>query len=459
MSVITGRESRVAGPEIPVRSPWKVPDLCREFVENFLVRARTVAGRDRTGLDVPRPDWDSFRGAGDTAPTLEEATGSVVTAAFVAARQIAGGADRLFGGVDSAIQRHPVPAGRDVSIDQCSKEVSFDDPFGGPIGIVDPVEISLFSPSAEAVPDLEDAVVTRGPQTLATPSAGYTAFTWLLNLGAVLLLFVAWQLWGTSISQHHAQAQLHQAFEASLRHSTSKPGASSGPLLIPANQVVTPPAEGTPIAHLQIPAIGLDEYVVSGTAEGDLAKGPGHYIGTAAPGQAGNVAIAGHRTTNGAPFNQLGKLAIGNQIYLTTLTGERLTYLVSQAPNAVSPSDVAVLNDFGDNRVTLTTCNPEYSSSQRLVVVGELQQPNPPKASKAATVDYHIVNPATTSWDWSSLPLVILELGILLLLGLGNRWITAWFGRSGRWIILVPVWAGGLYLLFGTLTSFLPASI
>jgi sortase A len=230
-------------------------------------------------------------------------------------------------------------------------------------------------------------------------------------------------------------------------------------VLIPANQVVTPPAEGSLVAHLQIPAIGLDEYVVSGTAEGDLAKGPGHYIGTAAPGQAGNVAIAGHRTTNGAPFNQIGKLAAGNQIYLTTVSGERLTYVVSQPPDAVSPGDVAVLNDFGDDRVTLTTCNPEYSSSQRLVVVGELKQPNPPKASKAKTVRYHIVDPATTSWDWSSLPVVVLELGVLLLLGLSNRRFTAWFGRSGRWMILAPIWAGSLYLLFNTLTSFLPTSI
>ena len=65
------------------------------------------------------------------------------------------------------------------------------------------------------------------------------------------------------------------------------------------------------MAHLQVPKIGLDEFVVSGTNEADLAKGPGHYLGTAMPGQAGNVAIAGHRTTHGAPFNRLAELAIG----------------------------------------------------------------------------------------------------------------------------------------------------
>ncbi len=448
MSVITGRESPVAGREISVHHRWKVPELCREFVETLMARARTVAGGDGSGFDIPGPDWQSLLGAGDASHSLEEATGSVVTGGFVAARCIAGGTTHLFGGCDT-VQRLPIFTSGDVSIEHL---------FVAPSGVVDPVEVGVFSPSVETLPGWDAERKAQGQQAFA-PSAGYTAFTWLLNLGAILLLFVAWQLWGTAISQHHAQAQLHNAFEASLHHSTAAPVAASGLSLIPANQVVTPPAEGSPIAHLQIPAIGLDEYVVSGTAEGDLAKGPGHYIGTAAPGQAGNVAIAGHRTTNGAPFNQLGKLAIGNQIYLTTLTGERLTYVVSQAPVAVSPRDVAVLNDFGDNRVTLTTCNPEYSSSQRLVVVGELKQPNPPKASKAKTVEYHIVNPATTSWNWSSLPIVVLELGILLLLGLGNRWITAWFGRSGRWIVLVPLWAAGLFLIFNTLTNFLPASI
>ena len=82
------------------------------------------------------------------------------------------------------------------------------------------------------------------------------------------------------------------------------------------------------MAELQIPKISLQQFVVSGTNEDDLAKGPGHYLGTAMPGQAGNVAIAGHRTTHGAPFNRLAELAIGDPIYLTAANGERLTYIV-----------------------------------------------------------------------------------------------------------------------------------
>jgi hypothetical protein len=124
----------------------------------------------------------------------------------------------------------------------------------------------------------------------------------------------------------------------------------------------------------------------------------------------------------------------------------------------VSPSDVAVLNDFGDNRVTLTTCNPEYSATQRLIVVGELRQKSH-SAVKTQTVAYHVVNPDTASWNWALLPIVLLEVGLLSLLGVGNRRFRGWYGGSGRWLILLPVWAAGLYLLFQSLTSLLPPSI
>ena len=292
-----------------------------------------------------------------------------------------------------------------------------------------------------------------------THSGWATVFTWIRNLGAIMLLFVVWQLWGTAISQHHAQSQLQAAFEASLRaHHPPKPTAS-GPSLLPASAVVPPPPDGSVVAHLQIPAIGVDQYVVAGTTSTDLAKGPGHYLGSALPGQAGNVAIAGHRTTHGAPFNGLGHLVRGDRIILTTLSGQHLQYVVSGAPQTVSPNDVAVLNYFADNRITLTTCTPEYSAAQRLIVVGELKQPVNTPEPPAQHISYHIVNPATSSWNWSLLPAVGLEVCLLALLGLSYRRFDVWFGTSGKWFILVPLWAAGLYLLFDSLTKFLPETI
>jgi len=216
------------------------------------------------------------------------------------------------------------------------------------------------------------------------------------------------------------------------------------------------------MAQLQIPKINLSEYVVSGTAANDLAKGPGHYLGTAMPGQAGNVAIAGHRTTHGAPFNRLAEMAVGDPIYLTTLTGQRLTYIVSAPPVAVSPSDTTVLNNFGDDRLTLTTCNPEYSAAQRLIVVAAYQAPGAPKPtpiSKGTGTPYKLSPTPTSGWDIQLLPLVALEFFGLVFLGLAYRRLSRIYGRETRWLILVPVWIALLYALFETLTNFLPAAV
>jgi sortase A len=295
--------------------------------------------------------------------------------------------------------------------------------------------------------------------TTPADSSWFHVFTWARNLGVILLLFVVWQLWGTSISQHHAQSQLKTEFDAlqAAHHATRS--HSSKASLIPAATRVPTPGDGKVVAEIQIPAIGVDQYVVEGTTESDLSKGPGHYIGTAMPGQAGNVAIAGHRTTNGAPFNGLGRLVRGDRIILTTTFGQNLTYVVAGTPQAVSPSDVAVLNYFGDNRITLTTCNPEFSSTQRLVAVGMLDQPLASPAVVSQHLAYHVVNPATASWNWLLLPAVGVEVCLLLLLALSWRQFGIWFEPIGKWVILVPLWAAGLYLLFTTLTGFLPAAL
>jgi LPXTG-site transpeptidase (sortase) family protein len=216
------------------------------------------------------------------------------------------------------------------------------------------------------------------------------------------------------------------------------------------------------MAHLQIPKIGLDEFVVSGTNEADLSKGPGHYLGTAMPGQAGNVAIAGHRTTHGAPFNRLAELAVGDPIELTTSGGKQLTYIVSAVPVAVSPKDVTVLNNFGDNRLTLTTCNPEYSAVQRLIVVAAYLPPGakqPAPMGRGSGTPYALAPAATVGWNTSLLPWVLLEVAVLVGLGLAFRRLSNAYGKGGRWLILGPIWVALLLALFETLVNFLPAAV
>jgi sortase A len=138
------------------------------------------------------------------------------------------------------------------------------------------------------------------------------------------------------------------------------------------------------VAIIRIPEIGAEHAVVEGVSLADLRKGPGHYPETPLPGEAGNAAIAGHRTTYGAPFNRLDELAPGDKIEVITARGA-FTYQV-QGTTVVKPSQVEVLAPTPDARLTLTTCHPKFSAKQRLVVVATLApgQPPPPPPSPSA---------------------------------------------------------------------------
>lgn len=126
------------------------------------------------------------------------------------------------------------------------------------------------------------------------------------------------------------------------------------------------------VGKIEIDSIGLSAYVVEGTGRSDLAKGPGHYEETPMPGEDGNSCIAGHRTTHGQPFNGLGELREGDEI--RTYTAEKTSLYRVRKVTSVDPSDVSVVDGTEDARLTLTTCHPEGSARERLVVVAELVQ-------------------------------------------------------------------------------------
>ncbi len=253
----------------------------------------------------------------------------------------------------------------------------------------------------------------------------------LITLGCLTLAFAGFQLWGTGIAEDRAQASLEDDFIARQTAFTEfaaangvaigdigaqdidavdidtvdidtvdienvDPSGSSLPAEstleqaapVPAASVPKDllPARGDALGVIRIPKIGVDKVVVAGTTRSDLRKGPGHYGTTPLPGQAGNAAIAGHRTTYGAPFGDLDALEPGDRIIVETFQGlfnyEVLTQDTPEGPNGyaiISPYDVQVLNDYGDNRLTLTACHPKYSARQRIVVQAKLV--NPPAAT------------------------------------------------------------------------------
>ena len=278
----------------------------------------------------------------------------------------------------------------------------------------------------------------------------------LITAGVLLLLFVAYQLWGTGIRQAQRQHTLKNGFEAELSAAGIAPIADDGgpaptvsaPATVNASTVTAttvtaattitdttaqtpsldsvPPAgptttaapvittttlpqiragrsamkaprPGRTVGLLVIPRIRVRQVFVEGTAKADLETGPGRYSRSAYPGQPGNAAIAGHRTTFGHPFFNMDLLRVGDPIFLQTRQGNfRYDVIDACRPTCsgngwfvVSPKDSSVLAATpGENVLTLTTCHPKYQAKQRLIVRARLVGP-------AAAADFFIPEPTT----------------------------------------------------------------
>jgi sortase A len=130
--------------------------------------------------------------------------------------------------------------------------------------------------------------------------------------------------------------------------------------------------DGDPLGRILMPSIGVSEVFVEGTGTGDLRRGPGHYPATPLPGQRGTVAIAGHRTTYGAPFHDVDDLRRGDRIELAMPYG-RFTYRVERT-RIVPPTATEVTDRVSHDRLVLSACHPLYSAAQRIVVFARLER-------------------------------------------------------------------------------------
>lgn len=223
--------------------------------------------------------------------------------------------------------------------------------------------------------------------------------TSLIVLGLLMFLFVGYQLWGTGIEEAQSQNSLESRFTQIAVTTTPPPPTSISPSVIeppvtesPVTTTPTPPEpivikEGDPMAIINLPTIGVSKYVVAGVETADLKKGPGHYPGTPFPGELGNASIAGHRTTYGEPFRHLDDLSIGDPIIITDLMGRQFTYLVSnQQVVEATDSWVVATTDRTKAVLTLTTCHPEFSAKQRLIISAELDITQSEIATNSAAV-------------------------------------------------------------------------
>jgi sortase A len=198
----------------------------------------------------------------------------------------------------------------------------------------------------------------------------------LVTLGAVVLLFVAYLMWGTALRASSAQHQLSNELNQQWASVPAGGHAAARPARPEQLALVT----GQPFAYIRIPAFGPHWRftIIQGTALAQLNVSPGHVPGTQLPGQLGNFAVAGHRVTAGNPFWSLPSLKAGDLVYIDTKLNT-YTYRVT-GQHTVLPTDTAVVDPVpGDpgqrptqRLITLITCNPAWTGTHRVIVTGQL---------------------------------------------------------------------------------------
>ena len=191
----------------------------------------------------------------------------------------------------------------------------------------------------------------------------------MITAGLVILLFTGYALYGTGLAtsreQNELLGQLRDSWDTSSRGG-SDPGAG-----------VVSVQSGEALAVLRIPRFGegwKPRVIVEGTSPANLRTGPGHYPGTALPGQIGNFSVAGHRATYGSGFGPMDRMRIGDAVVVETKQ-MWITYLVT-AIRIVRPDEADVVAPVPGQAgvkatqryLTLTTCDPWYSARHRLVV-------------------------------------------------------------------------------------------
>lgn len=321
----------------------------------------------------------------------------------------------------------------------------------------------------------------------------------MMRAGVLVLLFVAYQLWGTGLTTQRAQDDLENQFEAQLATTSSTSSTSSttttagtSPSTLP--PVTAPvdlptPANGDPVSRIRIPAIGVDYIVIQGVDIADLKEGPGHFPQTPLPGQPGNAALAGHRTTYAAPFARLDELRPGDQIFFDTLQGE-FTYTVDAHEGApgeepsghfiVKPTQVEILAQGDTNMVTLMACHPKFSARERIVVTGTLASPPaPPTPVAEPTPDGGSVTTdasldALAGGDSSARLPAVLWSALALAIWFATWWVAHWWARrdSGRddakrrmlvdkvivYAVGIPIFTVVLFVAYENIARLLPAA-
>lgn len=282
--------------------------------------------------------------------------------------------------------------------------------------------------------------------------------------GVALLLFTAYLLWGTGVYTKQAQQEAARAVAA--KPIVSEEHLSTG--AIPAARPQHPLKKGDPLFTIKIPKIGLENVVVQGVDQDSLRKGIGHFPqcrekrdaddcldDTRYPGERGNVALSGHRTTYGAPFFRANELAKGDMIDIVSGRA-RYRYRV-RGQEVVDPiAGFSTVGQHGRDELTLTTCHPRFSAAERLIIHADYVGASLISAGPSTTPS----SPAATSDPQPLVPRdVAILAGISLASALGSLALSRRYrGVAGRLAIGLGTAAAMWIGLFPRVLALLPTN-
>ncbi|WP_210573399.1 class E sortase [Streptomyces sp. GESEQ-4] len=212
-----------------------------------------------------------------------------------------------------------------------------------------------------------------------------------ITVGTLIVLFVVYVLFWIGVKADNVMGDQIDQLEEQWARGAVQPAPSAAPGASATPAEPAPYKSGKPFAIMYIPRLGFtwNKPVLEGTATGTLKKGLGHYARTAQLGQKGNFSVAGHRRTYGDPFKDFPELRAGDAVVLTD-GATWFTYRIDKGPYKTVPTDVEVIDPVprksGYTRagryLTLTTCDPEWGSSHRLIVWAHLDSTQPVEAGK-----------------------------------------------------------------------------
>ncbi|MER7394415.1 class E sortase [Streptomyces sp. NPDC000151] len=216
-----------------------------------------------------------------------------------------------------------------------------------------------------------------------------------VTVGTLIVLFVVYVLYWTGVRADSAMdgelGKLQESWSAGPAAAPAPPASGGGEQAPEAPPPQPAYRDGQSFAVMYIPRFGRDwaKPVLEGTATGTLQKGLGHYARTARLGATGNFAVAGHRRTYGDPFKDFPRLRPGDAVVISDGT-TWFTYRIDKRPYRTLPSDIGVLDpvprtsgyDGPGRYLTLTTCEPEWGHSHRLIAWAHLDATSPVAAGR-----------------------------------------------------------------------------